>query len=139
MQKIESRLTVFFDGVFWIGFYERSWEGRLEACKIVFGPEPKEYEVNEFLMENWNHLHFSPPVRAGEQRTGKMNPKRMQRMVKKQMEQRGTSTKSQQALKLQKEENKLVRKEKSREQREAEEQRRFELRQQKRREKHRGK
>ena len=35
MQK--SKLTVFFDGLFWIGIYERIQDGKLEACKITFG------------------------------------------------------------------------------------------------------
>ena len=112
MQK--SKLTVFFDGLFWIGIYERIQDGKLEACKITFGAEPKDYEVYGFILKNWHKLRFSPPVDAGEKKEGKMNPKRMQRNVKKQLEAHGTGTKSQQALSLQKEENKVMRKEKSR-------------------------
>lgn len=138
MQKNESRLTVFFDGVFWIGIYERVSEGRLEACKITFGPEPRDCEVYEYLLQNWKALHFSPAVQAGKQQEGKVNPKRMQRIVKKQLEQRGAGTKSQQALNLQKEENKIMRKEKSHRQKEEEKQRQFELKKQKRKIKHRG-
>ena len=116
MQK--SKLTVFFDGLFWIGIYERIQDGKLEACKITFGAEPKDYEVYGFILKNWHKLRFSPPVDAGEKKEGKMNPKRMQRNVKKQLEAHGTGTKSQQALSLQKEENKVMRKEKSRRQKE---------------------
>ena len=121
MQK--SKLTVFFDGLFWIGIYERIQDGKLEACKITFGAEPKDYEVYGFILKNWHKLRFSPPVDAGEKKEGKMNPKRMQRNVKKQLEAHGTGTKSQQALSLQKEEEK---------------QRQFEIRRQKQKEKHRG-
>ena len=95
MQK--SKLTVFFDGLFWIGIYERIQDGKLEACKITFGAEPKDYEVYGFILKNWHKLRFSPPVDAGEKKEGKMNPKRMQRNVKKQLEAHGTGTKSQQA------------------------------------------
>ncbi|MFR3753738.1 MAG: DUF2992 family protein [Enterocloster sp.] len=35
MQK--SRLTVYYNGTLWIGVYERVSDGRLEACKILFG------------------------------------------------------------------------------------------------------
>ena len=52
MQK--SRLTVYFNGTLWIGVYERISDGRLEACKILFGAEPKDYEVCQFLLQNWN-------------------------------------------------------------------------------------
>ena len=136
MQK--SKLTVFFDGIFWIGIYERIQDGKLEACKITFGAEPKDYEVYEFLLKNWNKLRFSPPVEAGGKKETKVNPKRMQRNIRKQLEAHGTGTKSQQALSLQKEEAKLARKEKGRRPKEEEKQRQFEIRQQKRKEKHRG-
>ena len=79
MQK--SKLTVFFDGLFWIGIYERIQDGKLEACKITFGAEPKDYEVYGFILKNWHKLRFSPLVDAGEKKEGKMNPKRMQRNV----------------------------------------------------------
>ena len=138
MQKNESRLTVYFDGVFWIGIYERVTENRLEACKITFGSEPKDYEVHQFLLQNWNKLRFSPSVDAGTKQERRINPKRMRRMVKKQLESQGAGTKSQQALKLQNEETKMSSKTKSREKREEEKQHQFELKQQKRKEKHRG-
>lgn len=138
MQKIKSKLTVFFDAPFWVGVYERISEGKLEVCKITFGAEPKDYEVYEFLLQNWHRLHFSPAVKADSQNELKINPKRMQRAIKKQLAPQGIGTKSQQALKLQQEEGKAARKQKSRSQKEAEKQLQFELRQQKRKEKHRG-
>lgn len=138
MQRNESKLTVFFEAPFWVGIYERISDGKLEVCKITFGAEPKDYEVNEYLLQNWNHLRFSPPIDAVKRQETQVNPKRMQRIVKKQLEKRGTGTKSQQALNLQHEESKIARKEKSRRQKEEEKQRMFELKHQKRKEKHRG-
>lgn len=138
MQKIESKLTVFFDDPFWVGVCERVTDGKLEVCKITFGAEPKDYEVHDFLLENWNKLQFSPPVKVDSKQDIKINPKRMQRSIKKQLEVQGIGTKSQQALKLQQEEIKITRKEKSRKQKEDGKQRQFELRQQNRKEKHRG-
>jgi len=138
MQKIESKLTVFFDDPFWAGVYERVADGKLQVCKITFGAEPKDYEVYKFILQNWDKLRFSPPVKADFSQEAKINPKRMQRAVKKQLEMQGIGTKSQQALKLRQEEGKQLRKERSRKQKEDENQRKFELRQQKRKEKHRG-
>lgn len=138
MQKNESRLTVYYNGVFWVGIYERISDGRLEVCKIIFGAEPKDYEVYQFLLQNWSNLRFGPPVDAGEEQERRISPKRMQRVIKKQLESHGAGTKSQQALQLQKEGNKISRKEKSRRQKEEEKQRQFDLKQEKRREKHRG-
>ncbi|MDD3228117.1 MAG: YjdF family protein [Oscillospiraceae bacterium] len=139
MQKIESKLTVFFENPFWVGVYERVADGKLEVCKITFGAEPKDYEVYDFLLRNWRNLQFSPPIKAVTAQDIKINPKRMQRSIRKQLEAKGIGTKSQQALKLQQEENKTVRREKYRRQKEDEKQRQFELWQKKKREKHRGK
>lgn len=139
MQKIESKLTVFFENPFWVGVYERVSDGKLEVCKITFGAEPKDYEVYDFLLRNWRNLQFSPPIKAVTAQDIKINPKRMQRSIRKQLEAKGIGTKSQQALKLQQEENKTVRREKYRRQKEDEKQRQFELWQKKKREKHRGK
>jgi len=138
VQKIESKLTIYFDDPFWVGVYERISDGLLEVCKITFGAEPKDYEIYEYLLQNWHLLRFSPPIRANEKPDAKINPKRMQRAIKKQLETQGIGTKSQQALKLQHEENKIIRKEKSREQRVAEKRMQFELRQQKKKQKHKG-
>ncbi|HIU75687.1 MAG TPA: YjdF family protein [Candidatus Pelethocola excrementipullorum] len=139
MQKINGKLTVFFEDPFWVGIYERITEGRLEVCKITFGPEPKDYEVHDFILQNWYSLRFSPPVVADGKQTLKVNPKRMQRKIKKQLKNLDTGTKAQQALKLQHEENKILRKDKSHLQKAEKKQLQFELRQQKRKAKHKGK
>ena len=136
MQK--SRLTVYYNGALWIGVYERIADGRLAACKITFGAEPKDYEVYCFLQQNWKKLRFSPSVDIEKKAESRINPKRMQRIVKKQLASNGTGTKSQQAIKLQKEENKVIHKKKSRMKKEDEKQRQFERKQQKKKEKHRG-
>ena len=136
MQK--SRLTVYFNGTLWIGVYERISDGRLEACKILFGAEPKDYEVCQFLLQNWNKLRFSPPVDIEKKTESKINPKRMQREVRKQMHNIGLKTKSRQALKLQQEQLKIERKIKNHKQQEIDKKRKFELKQRKRKEKHRG-
>ncbi|MDL2258426.1 YjdF family protein [Eubacteriales bacterium OttesenSCG-928-K08] len=138
MLKTEIKLTVFFEDPFWVGVYERISGGKLEACKITFGSEPKDYEVYDFLLQNWGNLRFSPPIKSTCVQDKKVNPKRMQRAVAKQLATQGVGTKAQQALKLQQEENKIMRKQKNHQQKEDEKQRQFELRQQKKKEKHRG-
>ena len=132
-----GKLTVFFEEPFWVGVFERIEDGRLSVAKVTFGAEPKEYEVNAFIMKNYDRLQFSPAVKTVV-KEGKRNPKRLQRDVKKQMQNTGIGTKSQQALKLQQEQNKQKRKVQSRIQKEARQQRMFEQKQQKKREKHRG-
>ena len=128
MDRISITVKVFFQDPFWIGLCERTDSRGCSVCKITFGPEPKEYEVQEFISQNWYRLSFSPAVAEAVRRTEHKNPKRMLRQVKKQMNRTGIGTKSQQALKLQHEENKEMRRSLSKEKREEEEQRKFALR-----------
>lgn len=134
----KSRVTVLFESPFWIGLYERMDGGRYEVCKITFGAEPKDYEVYDFLLQNWHRLKFSPPTRTGRVEARRINPKRMQREIQSQLQNKGVGTKAQQALKLQHEQNKAERSTQSREQREAERERQYALRQEKKKAKHRG-
>lgn len=137
MDDVSVTLRVFFEDPFWIGVVERVDGGRLSVCKVTFGAEPRDREVYEYFLKNYERLRFSPAVETTV-RELHGNPKRIQRKVQKQMAETGIGTKSQQALKLQHEQAKTVRREFGREQAEAKKQRKFELRQQKKKEKHRG-
>ncbi len=137
MDKVSGKLTIFFEGPFWVGVFERVSEGRLSVCKVTFGAEPKDHEVYNFVLKNYYRLRFSPAVATDVKEAGR-NSKRVQREVRKQVQNTGIGTKSQQALKLQQEQLKTKRKVVSQEQREAEKLRQFELKQQKRKEKHKG-
>lgn len=136
-RSVESKLTIYFDEPFWVGVFEELDGDKLSVCRMVFGAEPTDAEIYDFILKHYYHLRFSAPVKA-EIKQKADNPKRRQRNARKQMESSGIGTKSQQALQKQYEENKAERKIKTREQRETEKQRQFELKQQKRREKHRG-
>ena len=135
MDKVNGKLTVYFEEPFWVGVFERIEDGKLSVAKATFGAEPKDYEVQEYIQKYYFSLKFSPAVETIVKDI-KRNPKRMQREAKKQMLETGIGTKSQQALKLQQEQNKQEHKERSRKKKEAEEQRMFELKQQRKREKH---
>lgn len=137
MERSSITLTVLFDAPFWVGVFERVENGRLTVAKVTFGAEPKDYEVQDFVLRHFYDLKFSPAVAAEEHRTSD-NPKRRQRAARKQMQEAGIGTKSQQALQLQLEAAKTERKQAGRKQREAERQRQFDLKQQKRKERRRG-
>ena len=136
-RSVESKLTIYFEEPFWVGVFEELEGDKLSVCRVVFGAEPTDAEVYDFILKHYYHLKFSAPVKT-EIRSKADNPKRRQRNARKQLEKSGIGTKSQQALQKQYEENKTERKRTTREQREAEKQRQFELKQQKRKEKHRG-
>ena len=137
MDKVNGKLTVYFEEPFWIGVFERIEDGKLSVAKVTFGAEPKDYEVQEYIQKHYASLKFSPAVDAVVKDI-KRNPKRMQREARRQMQETGIGTKSQQALKLQQEQYKQKRKIRSKEKKEAEKLRMFELKQQKKREKHKG-
>lgn len=132
------KLTVFFEDPFWVGVFERNNGEMLETSRIVFGSEPKDYEVYSFILENYYKLVFSRPIKVdkGEQKT--INPKRLRRIVKKETSQKGVGTKAQQAMKLEHEKRKEEHKKISKEKREELEKIKFEMRQVKKKEKKKG-
>lgn len=140
MNKVMLKLTVFFKEPFWIGVYERISDEKLEVCQITFGAEPKDYEIYDFILRNWNRLHYSEPVSTEDSQDHvKINPKRMKREINKALRNKGIGTKAQHALKLQHEQNKLKSKFISRKKEKEEKEKQFELRKQKNKEKHNGK
>ena len=141
MRKIgvSSTLTVYHDGQFWVGIFERAEEGKLSVCRVVFGTEPSSEEIQEIVCERWNRLRFTRPVALGSiAMKPAANPKHRQREAARELKQRGLSTKAQQALSEEREALAQQRKADAREQREREKQERFEQRQEKRKRKHRG-
>ncbi len=138
MIKVSCKLTVFFEDPFWVGIFERTGDGYLEAAKIVFGAEPKDHEIYDQFIKYFSKLRFSPGISDIEIDSKKVNPKRMQRLIKSQVLKTGAGTKAQEALKLQMQENKLLRKSFQKKRAEDEKQRQYELRQQKKKEKHKG-
>ena len=137
MNKATGKLTVFYEGPFWVGVFEKIEDGKLSAAREVFGAEPKDNELYDFILKRYYSLKFSPEVEISV-KEDKKNPKRRQRNAAGQTQETGVGTKSQQALKLQHEQFKTERRCRSREQKDSEALRLFELKQQKKKEKHRG-
>lgn len=137
MGKTTGTFTVFFDGQFWVGVFENVTGGKLSVCKVTFGAEPKNSEIYDFVLKQYNRLKFSPEVTVAVGTVSK-NPKRLQREARKQMQTAGIGTKSQQALKLQQKSMKMQRHDVRKENREKEKQYQFEIRQQKKKAKHKG-
>lgn len=137
MGDVCSKLTVFFEEPFWVGVFEKVENGSLFVAKVTFGAEPKDLDVDEFVLKHYERLIYSPAVATVVKET-KQNPKRRLKQARREMQSTGIGTKSQQALKLQQEQSKQERKAYSKEQKEARELRLFELKQQKKKEKHKG-
>ena len=134
----KCRFTVFFDKPFWVGIAEQKFGGKLSVSRVVFGQEPSEPEIYEFIIKKYHKLEFSDSVNVKEYSTEKINPKRLQREAAKIQNVKGVSTKAQEALRLQREKDKIVRKQKSTEQKELEKKLEFAKRQEKKKQKKKG-
>jgi hypothetical protein len=132
------KLTVYFDAPFWVGVFERSEAGKLETARVVFGAEPKDYDVCEYIRLHFNRLVFSPPLEMEVTANRKINPKRLQRKVRQEVSAAGIGTKAQQALQLEREAAKQARKVKNKADRAARQEEQFALRQAKKQEKKKG-
>ncbi len=135
---MNTKLTVFFDDPFWVGVFERTENGLLETSRVVFGAEPKDYEVYAFVLENYYKLDFSRPISVGAEVERRINPKRLRRIVRRETIQKGIGTKAQQAIKLEQEARKQEHRQLSKEEREERERLLFEKRQEKKKEKKKG-
>jgi len=102
------KLTVFYDGQFWVGVVEEIVNGKLRAGRYLFGSEPKDQEVFAFvntkLLDFMNGL--SEQLSVENRQPKKMNPKRLARQVAREMKANGVSTFAQAALQLEYEKRK---------------------------------
>ena len=138
METAKAKLTVLFDPPFWIGLFERERAGRYEACRVVFGAEPRDIEVYACILDRYDRLAFSPALAFDSETDRAVSPKRAQREARRQTRPSGIGTKAQQALQLQREQGREARRVLSREARDAERDRRFQLHREKQKRKHRG-
>ncbi len=135
--SVSSTLTVYHDGQFWVGLAEHVEDGRYGVARIVFGAEPSDGEILQFVRSKWEKLAFFGDDSAKGSEPAK-NPKRRAREASKALKQLAMGTKAQQALANQREAMKResVR---ARSQRRADEaEARFEQRKLRRKQKHRG-
>jgi hypothetical protein len=134
------KLTILFNGQFWEGVVESNQDGCLKAGRHVFGSEPKDAEVLDFV----NHLASkllegaTTSVEVSLVEDKKVNPKRRSREAAKEMAVRGISTKAQEALQLEQDLHKKEKKVQSKAEKEAEKEQKRLLARQKAKERHRG-
>ena len=135
--SVSPTLTVYHDGQFWIGLAEHVEGGRYGVARIVFGAEPSDEEILQFVVSEWGKLSFFGDDPAEASKPAK-NPKRRAREAAKALKRPAMSTKAQQALANQREAMKRE-SARARSQRRAEEaEARFDQRKLKRKQKHRG-
>ena len=138
MDRNESCFTVLFQSPFWVGIAER-WSGEgYQAARVVFGAEPTDAQVYQWLLGNWHRLPFTAAEAEEMPKALPANPKRLQREAGKAAQTAGVSTKAQQALARQREAEGLERRARRTAQKRAEQAEQFRIRQRKKREKRSG-
>lgn len=100
--SVSSTLTVFHDSQFWVGLAEHVEDGRCSVARIVFGAEPSDEEILQFVRSKWAKLAFFGDDPAEASKLAK-NPKRRACEVSKALKQPAMGTKAQQALASQRE------------------------------------
>ena len=135
--SVSSTLTVYHDGQFWVGLAERVEDGRYGVARIVFGAEPSNEEIMQFITSKWTKLAFfgDEPAEASEPAK---NPKRRAREASRALKRPAMGTKAQQTLSSQREAMKRESVRARSQHRADEAEVRFEQRKLKRKQKHRG-
>lgn len=136
--SLSGQLTVYFEDPFWVGVFERQEGDKLSVCRVVFGPEPKDYEVYAFIESMYYRLPFSRGLEAEVIKKKRVNPKRLQRQIKKATETRGIRTKAQEAIQQERDTRKSESKKHAKAVREEQKRLRFQEKQEKKKQKKKG-
>lgn len=135
--SVSSTLAIYHNGQFWVGLAEHVEGGRYGVARIVFGAEPSNEEILQFVTNEWEKLSFFGD-KATETSKPAKNPKRRAREAAKALKQPAMSTKAQQALAAQREAMKQESTHARSRRRADEADARYEQRKLKRKQKHRG-
>ena len=107
MDRNECRFTVLFQPPFWVGIGERWTEEGYQAARVVFGAEPSDAQVYQWVLSSWHCLPFTAAEAGERPKAVPANPKRLQREAAKAARTAGASTKAQEALARQREADSL--------------------------------
>ncbi len=135
------KLTVYFDGQFWVGVIEQQTIRGFSALRHVFGSEPRDEELLHFIHHDLSRRldALTAAVSWKERDVSRSNPKRIARLAAQEMRNVPVSTKAQEAIQAQREAQKQARNTQSKAEKEAEAERRFQLSHEKAKKRHRGK
>lgn len=80
------KATIFFEKRFWVGTFERTDKEGYAVAKHIFGAEPSDSEIHEFVLNHYHELKFGELRKELAIQIQRMNPKRVQREVRREME-----------------------------------------------------
>jgi hypothetical protein len=96
----QSIFTIYFDDPYWVGIFELTVDGCYSIARVVFGAEPTDAQILEYLSKNYpNQVRFATSSETQIQKLkDHINPKRKQREAAQLLARNGGSTKAQEAL-----------------------------------------
>jgi hypothetical protein len=133
-----GKATVYFDDPFWVGVFERQSNNGYSVARVVFGAEPSEAELYQFVLLHYRRIVYSEPLPDVPPPVKPKNFKRRLRESQQSIQEHGVGGKAHEAMRLELEKNKTERKQVSAAERTAEQEKQFLLRQEKHRQKKRG-
>lgn len=135
------KATIFFDKRYWVGTFERTDKEGYAVARHVFGAEPADAEVYEFVLTSYQDLNFGQPKEFTLE-IRRMNPKRVQKEVRREMERIKETTKpstfAQDYMREELEKKKLEKKRQSSTEKQVRKEAQFAIKQLKKKEKQRG-
>lgn len=141
MKQCTIKVTVLLEDSFWVGFFERNDDEGYAVARKIFGGEPTDAELYDFVLTHFDALKFTEP-QDFKLVIKRKNPKRVKREVRREMEKVKknlfSTTHAQEVLRLDLEKNKKIKKSISKAEREACVEEKFQQKQAKRKKKHRG-
>lgn len=132
------KLSIVFENQWWVGIFERVDESGYAVAREIFGSEPTDAEVYQFVLHHQDKLKFSQPLDNNAPVIKKLNPKRLNREVRSQQNKGSNMTQAYDALRIEMEKNKKEKKTNNTTEKERVKQLKFDLKQQKKKEKHQG-
>lgn len=138
---IHIKATIVYEKRYWVGTFERIDKEGYAVARHIFGGEPTDPEVYEFVLTHYQKLKFGEPKEFYLEIL-RMNPKRVQRELRREMEKiketSKPSTFSQDYMREQLEKKKLQKKQETSADKQARKDEQFLLKQQKKKEKQKG-
>lgn len=138
---IHIKAAVFFDKQYWVAVFERTDKKGYALARHIFGAEPTDTEVYEFVLTHYQRLKFGEPKEFTLE-IKRMNPKRVQREVRREMARMKETTKpstfAQNYMREELEKKKLQKKQHSRAEKQTRKDQQFAIRQRKKKERQKG-
>ena len=82
---VTIKATILFEQRFWVGTFERMDKEGYAVARHIFGAEPSDAEIYEFVHNHYHDLKFGE-AKEVQLQIKRMNPQRVQREIRREME-----------------------------------------------------